>query len=65
MADAAQEVGLARAWSSATGFARNAGEMEAVMALAIILPLGALALGFCRGGCLVQTVWILYSIGVV
>lgn len=65
MADAAQEVGFARAWSSATGFARNAGEKEVLMALAIILPLGALALGLCRGRCLAQTVYTCSRIAAV
>lgn len=49
MADAAQDLGLARAWNSAAGVMRNAGELEITMALAIILPLGALMLGFSRG----------------
>lgn len=37
---------MARTWRTV---ARNVGELEAVMALAFILPLGALALGFYRG----------------
>ncbi|CAN0197355.1 unnamed protein product [Pylaiella littoralis] len=36
---------MAHLWSAT----RNFGEREAVMALAVVLPLGALVLGFCRG----------------
>lgn len=46
MADVAQEFGLARAWHTVS---QHAGEREVIMALAMILPIGALVLGFCRG----------------
>lgn len=49
MADVAQEFGLSRAWRVAVDSAGDMGEREAVLALAFVLPLGALLLGFLGG----------------
>lgn len=63
MPDAAQKMGLARVCRSVTSAMSNAGEPEVVTALAVILTLGALMIGLCRGGCRQSEKTVLFERG--